>query len=50
LSADGDRNVVDGAKYIASGVALNDQGDEATTLAYFFEIVANNRVTSPFVT
>ncbi|WBQ05180.1 asparaginase domain-containing protein [Kribbella sp. CA-293567] len=28
LSADGDRNVVDGVKYIASGVALNEQGED----------------------
>ncbi|MFF4568259.1 asparaginase domain-containing protein [Streptomyces sp. NPDC001410] len=28
LSADGDRNVVDGVKYIASGVALNERGED----------------------
>lgn len=27
-SADGDRNVVDGVKYIASGVALNERGED----------------------
>jgi L-asparaginase len=28
LSADGDRNVVDGVKWITSGVALNDRGED----------------------
>jgi len=28
LSADGDRNVVDGVKYIASGVALDERGED----------------------
>ncbi|WP_433008997.1 asparaginase domain-containing protein [Kribbella sp. CA-294648] len=28
LSADGDRNVVDGVKYIVSGVALDDRGED----------------------